>query len=125
MCGIDTVELQKIARNIVRSLRGMGGCLLEPRYIERTNELLGTVGRCWTGREINTWWRKRRKLCRCVACQIEARYCSKTNAWEADHIVPVCEGGGLAELDNYRTLCVWCHKQETRNLAKRRADATG
>lgn len=36
--------------------------------------------------------------------------------WEADHIVPVAEGGGSCGLDNIRTLCVGCHKAETRKL---------
>ncbi len=30
--------------------------------------------------------------------------------WDADHHVPVGEGGGVCALDNYRTLCVRCHK---------------
>lgn len=41
--------------------------------------------------------------------------------WEADHIVPVVEGGGICGLDNYRTLCVQCHRHETKHLAGRRA----
>lgn len=41
--------------------------------------------------------------------------------WDADHIVPVVEGGGTCGLDGYRTLCVWCHRQETAKLATRRA----
>ncbi len=44
-----------------------------------------------------------------------------STAWEADHIIPVCEGGGECDLDNYRTLCVPCHKAETAKLAARRA----
>lgn len=45
--------------------------------------------------------------------------------WEADHIVPVVEGGGECGLEGYRTLCIPCHRQETRKLigklaAKRR-----
>lgn len=43
--------------------------------------------------------------------------------WEADHIVPVVEGGGGTGLDNLRTLCWWCHKTETAKLARRRARA--
>lgn len=43
--------------------------------------------------------------------------------WEADHIVPVVEGGGGCELENYRTLCLPCHRRETRALASRRAEA--
>ena len=41
--------------------------------------------------------------------------------WEADHIVPVVEGGGCCGLDNYRTLCIRCHKEDTAELAARRA----
>ena len=36
--------------------------------------------------------------------------------WDCDHIVPVCEGGGCKGLENYRLLCVSCHKGETRKL---------
>jgi len=41
--------------------------------------------------------------------------------WEADHILPVCEGGGCCGLENYQTLCLKCHKEETAGLSKRRA----
>lgn len=37
--------------------------------------------------------------------------------WQADHINPVCEGGGECDLDNYRTLCTICHEKETKKLA--------
>ena len=36
--------------------------------------------------------------------------------WAADHIVPVCLGGGVAGLDGLRTLCLPCHNEETRKL---------
>jgi 5-methylcytosine-specific restriction endonuclease McrA len=42
--------------------------------------------------------------------------------WHADHIVPVVEGGGECDLENYRTLCVTCHKQETAALRARLAE---
>jgi len=29
--------------------------------------------------------------------------------WEADHILPVADGGGECSLDNYRLLCRTCH----------------
>lgn len=29
--------------------------------------------------------------------------------WEADHILPVADGGGECGLDNYRLLCRTCH----------------
>lgn len=41
--------------------------------------------------------------------------------WDADHIVPVVEGGGECGLENYRTLCVPCHRKVTKELASRLA----
>jgi 5-methylcytosine-specific restriction enzyme A len=39
--------------------------------------------------------------------------------WEADHVVAVMEGGGCCGLENYRTLCIPCHRRETRELRRR------
>jgi 5-methylcytosine-specific restriction endonuclease McrA len=39
--------------------------------------------------------------------------------WEADHILPVVEGGD-SSLDNMRTLCIPCHRGVTRELHMRR-----
>mgnify|MGYP006430695885 FL=1 len=33
--------------------------------------------------------------------------------WDADHIIPVKNGGGCCGLDNLRTLCIPCHKNIT------------
>lgn len=43
--------------------------------------------------------------------------------WDMDHVLPVVEGGGGCGLENLRTLCLPCHRAETRALAVRRADA--
>lgn len=40
--------------------------------------------------------------------------------WEADHILPVSEGGGGCGLENLRTLCIPCHKEVTREMYRRR-----
>jgi hypothetical protein len=40
--------------------------------------------------------------------------------WDADHIIPVKEGGGMCGLENIRTLCIKCHKAETKRLAKKK-----
>ena len=40
---------------------------------------------------------------------------------EADHVVPVAEGGGGCGLEGYRTLCRPCHLAETRALRARLA----
>ncbi len=39
--------------------------------------------------------------------------------WDADHIVPVAEGGGQCDLSNMRTLCLRCHKEATAALRMR------
>lgn len=39
--------------------------------------------------------------------------------WDADHIVPVIEGGGECGLANFRTLCIPCHQAVTRELHSR------
>jgi len=45
--------------------------------------------------------------------------------WDADHIVPVIEGGGETNLEGFRTLCCRCHKDETAKLRKRRLKEKG
>ena len=45
--------------------------------------------------------------------------------WEADHIVPVVEGGGQCGPDNYRTLCCRCHRVVTNQLRQRLKEAKG
>lgn len=44
------------------------------------------------------------------------------HAWEADHIVPVQEGGGGCGLDGYQTLCIGCHRRKTAEQARRVAE---
>ncbi len=39
--------------------------------------------------------------------------------WDADHIVPVVEGGGECDLANLRTLCLRCHRTATAALRER------
>lgn len=50
---------------------------------------------------------------------------SRKTLWDADHIVPVAEGGGECDLDNLRTLCLICHREQTRQLRKRLAASGG
>ena len=51
---------------------------------------------------------------------------NRKTLWDADHIVPVAEGGGECDLDNIRTLCLKCHRHQTRALrARLRATAAG
>jgi 5-methylcytosine-specific restriction enzyme A len=45
---------------------------------------------------------------------------NRKTLWDADHILPVVEGGGECDLENLRTLCVCCHRQQTVELRRRR-----
>jgi 5-methylcytosine-specific restriction endonuclease McrA len=51
---------------------------------------------------------------------------SRRSLWDADHILPVAEGGGQCDLGNLRTLCLPCHREATADLRRRlqRAGAT-
>ena len=43
----------------------------------------------------------------------------RKSLWDADHILPVSEGGGECDLDNIRTLCLRCHRTVTAQLRER------
>lgn len=43
--------------------------------------------------------------------------------WQADHIIPVADGGGLAGLENLQTLCSPCHRRKTRLQVRRKSEA--
>jgi 5-methylcytosine-specific restriction protein A len=45
----------------------------------------------------------------------------RRSLWDADHVVPVAEGGGECDLANMRTLCLKCHRAATAELRKRLA----
>jgi 5-methylcytosine-specific restriction enzyme A len=43
----------------------------------------------------------------------------RKSLWDADHIIPVIEGGGECDLANIRTLCLRCHRVATVALRER------
>lgn len=43
----------------------------------------------------------------------------RKSLWDADHILPVIDGGGECDLENMRTLCLKCHRERTRELRQR------
>jgi 5-methylcytosine-specific restriction endonuclease McrA len=47
----------------------------------------------------------------------------RKSLWDADHIVPVVEGGGECDLKNIRTLCLKCHRAVTTQLREKRLKA--
>ena len=48
---------------------------------------------------------------------------SRKSLWDADHILPVAEGGGQCDLSNMRTLCLKCHAAATAALRKRLSES--
>jgi 5-methylcytosine-specific restriction protein A len=43
----------------------------------------------------------------------------RRSLWDADHAIPVAEGGGECDLSNMRTLCLKCHRLATTELRRR------
>jgi 5-methylcytosine-specific restriction protein A len=65
----------------------------------------------------------KRKLDYTARRQFEKQWGHRKHLWDADHIVPVVEGGGECDLSNMRTLCLECHRDVTAALRRRRKDA--
>jgi 5-methylcytosine-specific restriction enzyme A len=97
---------------------------LREKVLERDQ---GVCARC--GVDSLAAWRdlkRLRGLARARAfAQWGVRPGSRKSLWDADHIVPVVEGGGECDLENIRTLCLKCHRAATAELRRRRDDATG
>lgn len=104
--------------------------LMRRRVFERDRGVCAICGvdTAILGKALNREW-QRVKLAR-TARQREERaefrkryrwFFHRTSYWDADHIVPVVEGGGECTMENMRTLCVPCHQQATKDLARRRA----
>jgi 5-methylcytosine-specific restriction endonuclease McrA len=58
-----------------------------------------------------------------LLCFWDLKVYTGRSLWEADHIVPVVEGGGECDLSNLRTLCLRCHRMASLGLRLRRAEA--
>ena len=65
----------------------------------------------------------KRKLDYAARRRFEKEWGSRRNLWDADHLVPVVEGGGECDLSNMRTLCLRCHREATSALRQRRLAA--
>ena len=55
--------------------------------------------------------------------QFEKEWGGRRQLWDADHVLPVAEGGGECDLANMRTLCLKCHRQVTAALRRRLVSA--
>ena len=62
--------------------------------------------------------KNKRKLDYVARKQFEKDWGFRRNLWDADHILPVCQGGGECDLTNMRTLCLKCHREATARLTQ-------
>ena len=64
--------------------------------------------------------KKLRGIARARACaEWGVKLDCRRTLWDADHILPVIEGGGECDLANMRTLCLKCHRAVTSDLRQR------
>lgn len=56
--------------------------------------------------------------------ETECRNCGATGQLEADHIIPIAEGGAHRDTANGQALCPNCHEEKTRAEAARRRRRT-
>jgi 5-methylcytosine-specific restriction protein A len=77
----------------------------------------GVCAQC--GSDTEALRKDKRKLDYRARRQFEKDWGHRRSLWDADHIVPVAEGGGECDLSNMRTLCLLCHRQATSALRKR------
>jgi len=109
-CGVPCVHQWK--------LRTDPGYLRE-RVFERDR---GVCAVC--GLDTEAMRKDKRKLDWAARRAFEREWGGRRNLWDADHIVPVAEGGGECDLTNMRTLCLRCHREATAQLRRRLRAAT-
>lgn len=113
-CGLDTLELERSLRRALVALTG-------DREWTRTHAVHEDTA------TIRRFRRPLRRALRArgVKLALQALAALGMSAdrsfWDADHVVPVVEGGGLCGLDNLRTLCRPCHRGATSALRARLA----
>ena len=101
----------------------------DPGYL-REHVFLRDLGVCaQCGLDTEAMSKDKRKMDYAARRQFEKDWGRRRHLWDADHIVPVAEGGGECDLDNMRTLCLKCHRAATaesiRRVRQSKACATG
>jgi 5-methylcytosine-specific restriction endonuclease McrA len=110
-CGIDTVKLRRVLKKLYARVQPPGKETQEEFEVrlrrkasyEKIVNQLSENG--WRG-VFGGWYSNRWNL--------------SNRLWQADHITPKILGGH-DDLENFRTLCVPCHKAASARLAKHRA----
>ena len=103
ICGLDTQKLRRIVDRVRKR---------SERYYLRSGGY-----REPTDADVARWERLHTELAKRGYGKVDRWFTPPL--WEADHVIPVAEGGGCCGLENYRTLCVPCHRGQTRELRAR------
>lgn len=101
-CEAVQARIEKLAKEALRYDREEVGFEAGPTRLDRW--------RCW--KRIQGWLNR-------LGLAHEGGF-NIHSLWHHHHIIPVCQGG-MTVLSNLQTLCVCCHKTESRQLAARRA----
>ena len=120
LCGLDTAALKRFENRLHRARRAddlAGGYPWgRPRSRRgranwrRLERYRGLVQHDWKLRAASPW----RRWLRHRGFNPDQSY------WQADHIVPIADGGDEFDPDNIRTLCRPCHKAVTKQWHKGR-----
>ena len=95
-----------------------GSCRTDAGYL-REQVYLRDRGVCaLCGLDTEALRKDKRKLDYAARRRFEKDWGGRRHLWDADHIVPVAEGGGECDLSNMRTLCLQCHRTVTGRAAK-------
>ncbi len=97
-CGLDTVKAETIIK-------------------AHAKEVHGPMVPCW-GNNM-----RQMRGSEAVEMFLNLKRGNRRTLWEANHILPVIEGGGACGLDNFETLCLWCHRDHTKELRARMRQA--
>jgi 5-methylcytosine-specific restriction protein A len=94
-------------RHVFKRDRGFcGKCGCDTERLRRIIRTLSWGVRTWVSRELG----------------FNGGMLHRGDLWQADHIVECVNGGWGTGLDNLRTLCTPCHKEETARLARELAE---
>lgn len=104
LCGYDCVKLEKRIKKLINKIS-------HETYYDRHTKTYKRRRPLWRQRVVD-FANKHPTLF------IIGRYSqvSDKTLWAMDHMLPVVLGGGECGLDNLRTLCNRCHKEETKKL---------
>jgi 5-methylcytosine-specific restriction protein A len=125
LCGVDCVKIQKTVQRLQHLLRCSPPDHGQRKFREG-HSYNGQFLRSKYDRCLAIWQRWRHKRITAARNRLERIRAQGWNLdrktqWDADHILPVIEGGGLCGLVSMQTLCVPCHKEKTKQHAKDRA----